>query len=106
MPSGSAPTVLSWPPEPGPVRYDVLRGDLANVQPGVGETIDLGPVICLEDDSPDADTVGFEDTDDPAPGQVFIYVYRGSQGLDAGPGSYGQSSGASERLAGTGDCNL
>ena len=99
----ASPTVLSWTPEPGPVRYDVIRGDLALVQ-GAGGVIDLGTVVCLEDDSPDADTTGSGDPVDPEPGQVFFFLYRGSQGLDAGTGSWGSASDGRERVAGPGGC--
>ncbi len=103
--SKETPTTLSWIHESGPLRYDVIRGDLSLVGPGEGETIDLGPVVCLEDDSPDADTVGYEDDFEPAPGQVLFYLYRGSQGLLDGPGSYGQSSDELERQPSGGGCN-
>jgi hypothetical protein len=101
--SGAAPTALTWDYEPGPLRYDAIRGDLAALATGAG-TVDLGAVVCLEDDSPDAGTAGFEDPEDPAPGEGFFYMYRGSAGLSAGPGSYGASSEGLERSAGAGDC--
>jgi Tol biopolymer transport system component len=102
--SNETPTVLSWAHESGPLRYDVIRGDLSLVGPGGDGIIDLGPVVCLEDDSPDADTIGFEDDFEPAPGQVLFYLYRGSQGLLDGPGSYGQSSDGLERQPSGGGC--
>jgi Tol biopolymer transport system component len=102
--AGTQPTVVSWDAHSGPIRYDVIRGDHANLSlPGNG-TVDLGAVVCLENDSPDADTVGDEDPDLPGPGQAFFYVLRGSVGADAGPGSYGQATGGEERLPASGDC--
>ncbi len=101
--SKASPTVLSWTVESGPVRYDVIRGDLSQVH-GLAGSIDLGTVRCLEAGSPDADTVGFGDATDPAPGQVFFFLYRGSQGLGAGPGSYGASTDGRERLPSSGGC--
>ncbi len=98
-----SPTELRWTPESGPVRYDVIRGDLAQLTPA-GATIDLGPVACLEEDSPDADTVGFGDAVEPGPGQVLFFLHRGSQGLLDGPGTYGTATDGRERLAGSGDC--
>lgn len=98
------PTVVSWDVEPSPVRYDVIRGDVANLALGAGNTVDLGSVVCIEDDSPDADTIGDEDVAAPSPGQVFFYAYRGSPGLVAGPGSYGQGSGGRERVPAGGGC--
>lgn len=100
----ASPTVVSWDVEPSPVRYDVIRGDVANLEFGAGNTIDLGVVTCVEDDSPDADTVGDEDPAAPAPGQALFYLYRGSQGLLAGLGSYGQGSAGRERVATSGGC--
>lgn len=103
-PGKEAPTLVSGDVEPAPVRYDVIRGDVANLQPGVPGVIDLGPVVCIEDDSPDNDTTGFEDATQPSPGQVLFYVHRGSRGLLAGPGSYDLASDGSQRVPASGDC--
>ena len=100
----AAPTLVSWDPEPKPVRYDVIRGDLASVGPGAGGSVDLGAVACIEDNSPDTSTSGFEDALQPASGRVLFYLYRGTQGLADLPGSWGQGSGGSERSAGVGAC--
>lgn len=101
--SKDSPTVLKWSVESGPVRYDAIRGDVASLR-FLGGEVDLGAVVCLENDSPDTETVGFGDSEEPLPGQVFFFLYRGSQGLSAGPGSYGTSRDALERVAGAGDC--
>jgi len=100
----ASPTVLSWDPSPFSLRYDVVRGSIANLSIA-GSTVDLGSVSCLEDDSPDAHTKGHGDPANPAPGQVLFYLYRGSVGFDAAAGSYGQGSGGKERIAGAGGCN-
>ena len=100
----STPTVARWDAEPRGLRYDVVRGDVANLQPGAGNTVDLGTVLCLEDDSTDNQTLGFEDPLQPALGQVLFYVYRATQGMNDGPGSWGRGTGDAERVAGTGDC--
>lgn len=102
--SKQTPTVVSWPVNAGPIRYDVIRGDVADLSDG-GGFVSLGPVVCVENDSPDDDTVGFEDTEAPVAGQAFFYLYRGTQGLDDGPGSYGRSSGGDEREPDGGDCD-
>jgi hypothetical protein len=99
-----APTLLSWDPDPRAVRYDVIRGDIAELGDGDGGTVDLGDVICLEDNSPDAHTTGFEDAPQPAPGQAFFFLHRGTQGLADGPGSWGQGTGARERVVASGSC--
>ena len=102
--SAATPTVVSWDVEPAPVRYDVIRGNVANLGVGAGNAVDLGAVSCIENDSPDVDTVGDEDPLTPSSGQAFFYLYRGSQGLLAGPGSYGQGTAGRERVAGAGGC--
>jgi hypothetical protein len=100
----ASPTVLSWDPSPGSFRYDVIRGSLSSLVDG-GSTVNLGPVSCLEDDSPDNHTRGHEDPAVPALGQGFFYLYRGSVGINATAGSYGQGTGGKERVAGSGGCN-
>ena len=86
------------------LRYDVIRGDVANLQHS-GGNVDLGTVVCLENDSGDTNTVGFEDTANPAPGQAFFYLFRGSMGVLAGAGSYDEGSGGFERVPSAGDCS-
>ena len=95
---------MSWDVEAGPIRYDVIRGDLANVHLDP-TTVNLGTVACVVNDPPVNSTEGSDDGTTPPPGHVFFYVYRGSQGLAAGPGSYGQGTGGKERVASGGDCN-
>lgn len=99
-----SPVRSSWDAESGPIRYDVIRGDVASLAFAGDGTVDLGAVICLEDDSHDNDTSGFEDAALPAADRVFFYVYRGSQGTDDGPGSYGGASGDQERVPASGGC--
>jgi len=84
--------------------YDVVRGSIANLSIA-GSTVNLGSVSCLEDDSPDAHTKGYGDPVEPAPGQAFFYLYRGSVGFAATVGTYGQGTGGKERVAGSGGCN-
>jgi Tol biopolymer transport system component len=100
---GPAPTTISWDVESGPVRYDVVRGDVSALRT-LGESVDLGAVVCLEDDSADADTAGFADPDTPAPGRAFFYLYRGSPGVGQGAGSYGAGSSGLTRAPSAGDC--
>jgi hypothetical protein len=99
----AAPTTVTFAPEPGLVRYDVIRGDLANLH-NVGSTVDLGAVVCIKDDSGDTTTVGYPDAVTPLPGQGFFYVFRGSMSIATGPGSYGTGKSGFERVAGSGDC--
>ena len=102
-PGKSAPTLVTWDAEPAPRTYDVIRGDVDDLEAAGGQ-VDLGTVVCLEDDSPDNDTARFEDSLQPSAGQVFFFLYRGSQGTFDGPGSWGRSSDGSERVAGASDC--
>jgi Tol biopolymer transport system component len=102
--SPASPTVVSWTHESGPLRYDVLRGDVASLGLRPDSTVDLGAVVCLEDDSPDATTAGSGDPADPPLGHAFFFVYRGTQGVLDGPGSYGRSSAGGERIPASGDC--
>lgn len=101
--SKPSPTVVRWDADPHAFRYDVVRGEIANLAIA-GSTVDLGPVTCLANDLPALDTSAYPDGTDPAPGHVFFYVERGSEGLLVGPGSYGQGTGARERIAGAGGC--
>lgn len=67
--------------------------------------MDLGPVACIEDNSTDTHTAGFEDAAQPSPGHVLFYLVRGTQGTLAGPGSWGLGTGSRERIAGAGSCS-
>ena len=100
---GSAPTTTVFEAEPGALRYDVIRGEVASLSADPSNVL-LGPVICLENNSGDTNTVGFPDPEIPDPGEVFFYLFRGSKGTAAGPGSYGTGSPNKVRLAGAGDC--
>jgi hypothetical protein len=97
------PTLLQWDPSPWALGYDVIRGDLAALGPGVGGTVDLGAVVCIEDDSSDAMTT-VDDSAELAPGQGFFYLYRGDPGDLVGPGSWGQGLGGAERVPAGGEC--
>jgi Tol biopolymer transport system component len=100
---GSAPTTVAFNPEPGIVRYDIIRGSVANLH-NAGSTVNMGAVTCLKDDSGDTSTAGYPDALTPSSGEVFFYLFRGTMGSAAGPGSYGTGT-AGERVAGSGDCN-
>jgi Tol biopolymer transport system component len=103
-PSAETPTVVEWDPDPRAVSYDVIRGDVANLAAGAGNTVDLGTVVCLENDTFNTNTAGAEaDPVQPAPGQVFFFLRRWTQGFGDTP-SYGQGTGAAERVPSAGDC--
>ena len=98
-----SPTELSWDQSPTSFRYDAIRGSIANLSTS-GATVNLGPVTCLEDDSPDNHTQGHGDLAEPAPGEAFFFLYRGSVGFNAAAGSYGQGTGGKERVPSAGGC--
>ncbi len=100
-----APTLVTWDPDPQSIRYDVIRGDVSSLSIGSGGEVDLGPVTCIEDDSPDNHTRGHDDVVQPEPGQTFFYLVRGTLGVPPTTGSWGQGSGGRERVAGAGSCN-
>ena len=97
--SGSGPTIVSWDPEPGLKTYDVIRGDVDALG-----AADLGPVVCLANDSLDTSGGSAPDSETPVLGQAFFYLYRGSPGPNAGPGSYGNSSSGTPRAPASGGC--
>jgi TolB protein len=99
-------TRVEWDYEAGSLRYDVIRGNIASLAPGLAGETDLGTVVCIEDESPDATTAGFEDGVVPSLGQAFFYLFRGTQGMNDGPGSYGTSSNGDERVAAADDCPI
>ena len=57
------------------------------------------PVVCLENDSEDLTTAGFEDPLQPSDDRAQLYFRRVSPGVLADPGSYGTGSiGGARRL--------
>ena len=74
--------------------WDFIRGDLDSLVESPVR-VDLGAVVCLENDSPDPDTSGNEDTAIPDPGKGFFYLARFN--ADSWAGSYGGSSGHRDR---------
>jgi subtilisin family serine protease len=81
--------------------YDFVRGDLDALNESVAG-VDVGTVVCLEDDSIDPDTAGDEDLATPDPGSGFFYLGR----FNAAPGHgwYGGSSVNRDRLPASGNC--
>lgn len=96
-------TVVLWDPVPGAVHYDIVRGDLKNLRIE-GSDVNLGSVVCLERESPDASTVGNEDRVRPAPGQGFFYLVQFYDGIQ--DSSYGSENVGRARIVpkNGGDC--
>ena len=96
--SGSG-SVVAWNAVSGAQTYDVIRGDLSNI----GETavvVTLGTVTCMEDNSADVSTVGWEDPAIPPPGEGFFYLVAYFDGTSSG---YGTESASKPRAPGVGD---
>ena len=93
-------TTLEWGDVEGALYYNVVRGDLSTITE-LGNSIDLGLVICIEAESLDTNTVGWEDTEDPAPGQTFFYIVEYFDGWNS---SYGTASADKPRWPASGGC--
>ena len=97
--------MVEWDADPRALHYDVIRGDVSSLQAGLGNTVNLGSVVCLENDTRNTSTAGATaDVDQPLPGQGFFFLRRWEQGMGTGPGSYGRGSGNAERVPTDGDC--
>jgi hypothetical protein len=97
-PQGS---LVSWTEYWDAVQYDVIRGELRNLAPRLG-AIDLGPVVCIEEDSLDATTAGFEDPQNPPAGEAWFYLVAYSDGERSS--SYGTATAALPHEPGPGRC--
>ncbi len=80
--------------------YDVIRGQLGQIVE-TQVVIDLGTVVCIENDSPDASTLGWEDAALPNPGEAFFYLVEYDDGTSS---TYGTESADKPRAPGPGDC--
>lgn len=95
-------TWLQWARLPCVESYDVIRGNLADSGIG-GGGIDLGPVVCLVDDTPATSTFGGPgDWEAPPAGQAFFYLVR-AKGVN-GITPYSFSSTGLEARPSAGDC--
>lgn len=92
---GGASTVISFSSAPGEPTYDVVRGDLSQLRIQ-GAQVDLGQVICIEENSANGTTAEFPDAATPETGLGFFYLARFNLGYSVG--SYGQGTGAMERV--------
>jgi hypothetical protein len=93
-------TEVDWTPVPGNPVYNVARGRLQELVADE-DALSLGNVRCLERASWDAGTAGFEDTEGPLPGEVFVYVVEYDDGARV---SYGAESAGKPRIVLAGDC--
>jgi hypothetical protein len=93
-------TYLEWGSVPGALFYNVIRGDLRNLHE-TASTIDLGPVVCLESHSQNANTWSKEDAGIPPEGDVFFYLVEYDEGWASG---YGTEGVGKPRVPGAGFC--
>jgi hypothetical protein len=93
-------TVIFWPAVSGAESYDVIRGDLNNIVE-TGAVINLGTVLCIEANSTNGNTLGWEDSELPNPGQAFFYLVEYYDGISS---TYGTESADKPRAPGAGDC--
>ncbi|GAB4373020.1 MAG: hypothetical protein Kow0062_09750 [Acidobacteriota bacterium] len=96
---------IRWDPKQGAFSYDSIRGDVENLR-FVNGVVDLGPVHCLEEDSPDLDVEIHHDQEDPDPfpGRIVFYINRPDMGDILGVETWGTASDGSPREPGAGTC--
>ena len=93
-------TLVAWNPVPDAQHYDVIRGSLNDLQVEV-DAYDLGQVTCIESNSIDENTAGFEDPVEPAAGEIQFYLVQYHEEADSG---YGTESAIKPRIPAGGDC--
>ena len=101
----AAPPALAWYRVPCARAYDVIRGTLPGPTSD-GSHINLGPVTCLANDSPQIDfwyVPGPVDPETPPLGRAFFYKVRFA-GLPNSDMTYGHSSDGLEEVPLSGDC--
>jgi cysteine-rich repeat protein len=93
----SGGTLVSWTNEAEPEPYNVIRTNLADLRDEESGYY-LGDAACIEAGSLDQSTLGLEDPEVPAPGEVFLYLVEYD---DMG---FGTPSAAKPRLLDAGGC--
>ncbi|MEE8111797.1 MAG: thrombospondin type 3 repeat-containing protein, partial [Acidobacteriota bacterium] len=66
-------TVVEWNRVPGALSYNVVRGELKNLQE-TEQHIHLGPLTCIASALTEPTTSGWEDPDLPPQGEAFFYL--------------------------------
>jgi subtilisin family serine protease len=100
--------VVTWSPVLDASSYDVARGDLASlrrVSNAGADTIDLGPLMCIADDSVDTSSLPFPDVELPNVGEVFFYLFR-DNAPDAVARAYGADGDGHFRFGNASDCSV
>jgi len=101
MTQAVAGTQASWSAFFEASAYDLIRGDRSQITQSATQ-VSLGPVLCIENDSPNTDNVGNEDNVTPPLGSTYFYLFRTQDSLVKG--SYGRSTLGKVRVVGSGDC--
>jgi len=91
-------TVLDWTDAAGLEHYNVVRGEIHRVRE-LPASIDIGPLTCVENQSPDRSTLGREDADNPPPGEGFFYLIEYDDGVIR---TFGSDTVQKPRLPGSG----
>jgi VCBS repeat protein len=92
-------TSVTWTPMYEAGRYDVIRGLVSNLTQTTN-TVNLGAVTCVENDSPDS--LSTDAASIPPLGTLYFYLMRGQD--QNVKGSYGRSTLNKVRVAASGDC--
>ena len=95
-----AGTLAEWTDAAGGT-VSLIRGNLHALR-ATGGAVGLGPVSCIEADSADSTTLGFEDTELPGSDRAFFYLVDHFNGTSR---SLGTSSMGNLRAASFGTCN-
>ncbi len=90
-------SALRWNFAGGSATFDLIRASHSSADPAP-DPVDLGAVICVEENSFNLASGDHPDTAVPAPGDAFLYLVR-RQG-----GAYGIASDGRSRLPASGDC--
>ena len=101
MTQAAGGTQASWSPFFEASVYDLIRGDRSQITQTATQ-VSLGPVVCIENDSPNTDSIGNEDNVTPPLGTTFFYLFR-TQDPQV-KGSYGRSTLGKLRVPASGDC--
>ena len=95
------PTIVRWNTLGPGISYDLARGNVAALR-AIGGMVDLGVVVCVENDSTDLSNRTLADAAIPPVGQSFFYLARPTP--KGTPPGYGQSSSGQPRVPASGDC--
>lgn len=91
-------TVVEWTAVPGALSYDMVQGELENLQEKKNSYF-LAQAACVASGLTRTSTAGFEDATSPPVGEAFFYLVEYTDSL---PRGYSTESAAKERVAPSG----